>query len=54
MEGRVDLLPGRASTGTAPTWKCQRRPTSFEMYIEYDWGEGGVEIRGYDYSCLMG
>lgn len=24
MEGRVDLLPGRAST-YAPTWKCQRR-----------------------------
>lgn len=27
---------------------------SFQMYIEYDWGEGGVEIRGYDYSCLTG
>lgn len=22
---------------------------SFEMCIEYDWGESGVEIRGYNY-----
>lgn len=31
MEGRVDLLPGRAST-YAPTWKCQRRNVLRNVY----------------------
>lgn len=31
MEGRVDLLPGRASTYT-PTWKCQRRNVLRNVY----------------------